>query len=132
MEYARQAQKLIVIADSSRVTDLSELEIPFDPYQPEGFMLVESEPYTDIKEIQRHLKYPIMARMLGLQGTVNVCVLIGKSGVPLKAAVQSSDYKIFEKPALDAVMRLDWQPARLVNKQPIATKVSLPVTFRLR
>jgi TonB family protein len=131
LRYEHQATRLIVFADSSLVSDLSEFDIPFDPDSSEDFFFPEREPYIDIKELQRNVQYPIMAKMLGWQGKVNICVLVGKSGFPVKAAVQSSDYKIFEKPALDAVMRLCFQPA-ILNKQPIACKVSLPIQFRLR
>ena len=133
MEYGYQTTRtgqLIVVADSSLVTDLSEFDIPFEPDRFEDFFGIEREPYIDIKELQRYIKYPIITRMLGLQGKVNICVLVGKTGIPLKAAVQSSDYKVFEKPALDAVMRLHFQPA-MMNKQPIVCKVSIPIVFRL-
>jgi TonB family protein len=54
-------------------------------------------------------EYPETARRERLEGEVQVCFDITRSGMPRRIAVRRSSHRYFEKPARDAVRRSTWQ-----------------------
>ncbi len=99
-----------------------------DPY---AFLPVDIEPYTDLKLIQSSVIYPAEARRLGIQGKVNIRVLVTKIGKPMRPFIESSDSKLLEPEAIRVVMLAKFTPARQRNGQPLDCWVSIPIIFRL-
>ncbi len=99
-----------------------------DPY---AFYPIEKEPYIDIKELLKKVVYPDVAKRAGIEGRVNIRVLIGKSGVPKKHIIESTDSDLLNESAAKAVMSVVFTPA-IQNNQPVECWVSIPIVFRLR
>ena len=95
-----------------------------------GFIPVEKEPYIDIKELQKRVIYPDLAKRARIEGKVNVRVLVGKNGIPRKHIIESSDSDLLNDAAVRVVMNSVFTPA-IQNNQPIELWISLPVIFRL-
>ncbi len=95
------------------------------------FVPVEKEPSIDLKELQKKIKYPEIARRAGIEGKVLIRVLVDKNGKPQKARVEYTDNDVLNDAAKDAVMSSVFTPA-IQNDRPIMCWVTIPVTFRLR
>ncbi len=54
--------------------------------------------------------YPKVARRDRIEGEVQVCFNISRSGYPQRIAVRNSSNRLFEKPARDAVRKSRWIP----------------------
>jgi periplasmic protein TonB len=106
----------------------TEVREEADPY---AFVPVEKEPYIDIKELQRKVIYPDLAKRAGIEGKVNIRVLVGKNGSPKKNIIESTDSDLLNEAAIRAVMSSQFTPA-IQNNQPIDCWVSIPIVFRLR
>lgn len=96
-------------------------EIP----DPNEFVKVEKEPAViqQVKPI-----FPDEAFKKGLAGKVVLRVLVGKDGKPKRTITVKSSNKIFEQPAIDAVMKTLFAPA-IQNGKPIMCWVSQPFNF---
>jgi protein TonB len=108
-----------------------DTEVREDEPNAYDFVPVEKEPYIDIKELQRKVIYPDLAKRAGIEGKVNIRVLVGKNGVPKKHIVESTDSDLLNDAAIKAVMNSVFTPA-IQNNQPIDCWVSIPIIFRLR
>ena len=108
-----------------------DTEVREDEPSAYDFIPVEKEPYVDIRELQKKVVYPDMAKRAGIEGKVNIRVLVGKNGVPKKHLVESSDSELLNDAAIKAVMSSVFTPA-IQNNQPIDCWVSIPIVFRLR
>lgn len=108
-----------------------DTEVREDEPNAYDFVPVEKEPYIDIKELQRKVVYPDLAKRAGIEGKVNIRVLVGKNGVPKKHIVESTDSDLLNDAAIKAVMSSVFTPA-IQNNQPIDCWVSIPIVFRLR
>ena len=108
-----------------------DTEVREDEPNAYDFVPVEKEPYIDIKELQRKVVYPDLAKRAGIEGKVNIRVLVGKNGVPKKHIVESTDSDLLNDAAIKAVMNSVFTPA-IQNNQPIDCWVSIPIVFRLR
>lgn len=95
------------------------------------FIPVEKEPYIDIKELQKKVSYPELAKRAGIEGRVTIRVLVGKNGVPKKHLLESTDSELLNDAAIKAIMSSVFTPA-IQNNQPIDCWVSIPVVFKLR
>lgn len=95
------------------------------------FMAVEKDPAFSLADLYRTLRYPDMARRAGVEGTVLVKVLVGKSGQVEQLGVMASDNAMLTTAALDAVRRLRFTPAEQQG-EPVACWVRIPVRFELR
>lgn len=89
-------------------------------------------PIGGMAAIQGHLKYPELAKKVGLEGLVVVGVLIDEKGNPMKTEIlKSAGVNIgFDEAAQDAVMAVKWKPAKQRDK-PVKVWVSIPVRFKL-
>lgn len=74
-------------------------------------------------------KYPEDAQLQGLGGTVWLKTLVDSTGSVTKAVILQSDYTIFNRPALRAVMQWIFKPSILNGRRAVWLKV--PVRFRL-
>lgn len=76
-------------------------------------------------------RYPPQAARRGESGTVLVRVDVGPDGVPTSTSlVQSSNSRLLDKAALDAVRRWRFRPA-VVNGRPTVGSVVVPIEFSL-
>lgn len=91
--------------------------------------LSERDTYEAPKLIKsKYPKYPSQARQLK-GGRVSVAISIDKNGVVELAKIISSTDPIFEKPAVDAVRKWRFLPAKINGKE---ARVSLTVPFRFK
>lgn len=112
-------------ASSNQATN-EQVNLPA-PYQ---FVEVDDEPFVDLGDLTKKVKYPEAARRLGLEGQVNVRVLVLADGsVSPRSFVEYSDVKMFDSATISAVMQTRWQPAKRGGK-PVACWVSLPIKYR--
>jgi TonB family protein len=97
-----------------------------------NFIAVEKEPYIDLKVLQKIAEgiYPEEAKKRGIEGKVNVRVLVSKSGYPIKYIVESTDSDVLTPAAVTVVMSVKYEPA-IQKGKPIDCWVSIPVVFRL-
>jgi protein TonB len=108
-----------------------EVEVREEEPDPWIFVPAEKDPYIDIKDLQKRVVYPELAKRAGIEGRVAVRVLIGKNGVPKRFLVEASDSDLLNDAAVKAVMSSVFTPA-IQNNQPIDCWVSVPIVFRLR
>lgn len=99
-----------------------------DVYEP---IPVEREPFLDIRDLQKLVVYPEVAKRAGIEGRVFVRVLVGKNGVPKKHIIEGSDSDLLSASAAKAVMSAVFTPA-IQNNKPVECWVSIPIVFRLR
>ncbi|NIR49056.1 energy transducer TonB [candidate division KSB1 bacterium] len=120
--------------------DLTELPPPPEPPSDEGeyetyTFIPYDEPPTPIGgygAILEHLKYPEMARKIGLEGKVVVGVLVDEKGNSVRTQIlRDSGVNVgFEAAAEAAVMQVKWKPAKQ-RERPVKVWVSIPVRFSL-
>lgn len=72
--------------------------------------------------------YPDELRREGLSGVVMVKASIDENGNVTETLVEKSSNAAFEKPALAAVKKWKFKPAKQ-DGSPIAIKVSIPIKF---
>ena len=92
---------------------------------------VEKEPYGDIKELQRKVTYPDLAKRAGIEGKVNIRVLVGKEWCAEEAHRGINGFGLTERCRHQGGDEFGVHPA-IQNNQPIDCWVSIPIVFRLR
>lgn len=75
-------------------------------------------------------KHPDNLRRDGVSGIVTVAIIISASGEVKEASINKSTHKDFETPALDAVKRWKFKPAKK-DGADIPSKVIVPLHFNL-
>ncbi len=103
----------------------------FEP--PSVFVAVATEAPTIIgglAALRNGLRYPSEARRRAVSGTVIVQTRIDEHGRPVDAVVLRPVDSSLDEAALAAVLALHFTPGRQ-GERPVATTVTLPVTFRL-
>jgi periplasmic protein TonB len=110
-----------------------DVEVEVRENEPDAydFVSVEKEPYIDLGDLQKRIVYPDIARRAGIEGKVNIRVLVGKNGKPKKFLIESSDSDLLNNAASQAVMSSIFTPAILAN-QPIDCWVSIPLNFKMK
>ncbi len=123
-------------------TDLDLSDLPMPPPPPEDDGVWDSYAFIPYDEaptpvggfgaIQKHLKYPQIARKAGIEARVVVGVLIDEKGRSVKTQIlQSSGYTVgFEAAAEAAVSGVRWRPAKQ-RDEPVKVWVSIPINFKL-
>lgn len=77
-------------------------------------------------------EYPLLARQMGIEGTVRLRVKVSASGSPLDVQVESSSGSaLLDRAAIRAVWRYRFVPARR-GQRSVEDVVSVPVRFRLQ
>lgn len=111
----------------------SDVDVEVREEEPNAyeFMAVDKEPYIDIAELQKRVVYPDIARRAGIEGTVNIRVLVDKKGKPKKYIIESTDSDLLNKAAIDAVMSSTFTPA-IQGTTPLDCWVSIPMNFRMK
>ncbi len=103
-----------------------ETDIDLSP-APEDFVAFDEEPQRiSIGEPD----YPAVARAAGVEGTVEVRVLVSKQG-KVKDVIYIAGPEALKKAALDCARTAVFKPA-LIDHKPVEVWVLMPVTFRLR
>lgn len=121
-------------------TELDLSDIPPPPPAPEddGEMQIfvaydePPRPVGGFAAIQRALKYPEIARKVGIEGRVIVQVLVSDKGEVVKTKIlKSLGHSGLDEAAVDAIRSVKWKPAKQRDK-PVAVWVSIPVIFKLK
>ncbi len=99
---------------------------------PDVFIAVEVEPQVDLPKLQGLVNYPEMARRAGVEGKVVLRVLVDKNGNAKRVIVESSDNKLLDKEAIEAIKKYGKFEPAIQNKQPVTCWVSIPIVFKLR
>jgi periplasmic protein TonB len=73
--------------------------------------------------------YPLNLQMQGTSGLVTVSVLIDEKGNVTEPKVVKSTNEAFTQPALDALSRWKFKPAKQEGKA-VAIRVSIPIQFK--
>lgn len=89
--------------------------------------------YTQVDEKPVPLKtppprYPEQLRQDGTSGIVAVSIVIDEEGNVIKATVAKSTHPEFDKPAVDAVERWKFKPAKK-DGNAVKVKVTVPLRF---
>jgi TonB family protein len=143
-EKAPQEQEFATQKDLSAIQNLSAkdllgsgsgeslaIDIPSDEYLPSSDQFVPyDEPPKFIKKVQP--KYPQLARLSGVTGTVYVQVLVDKSGKvrDVKISKDSGTNAGLEEAAIEAAKASEFTPA-ISNNQPIALWIIYRYDFKL-
>lgn len=98
--------------------------------RPYDFVPLEKEPYTDLAALQASIVYPPEAKRLGVEGEVNIRVLVSKKGIPINYLIEYTDSSLLVPEALRLVMSAVFTPA-IQNNQPIDCWTSISVVFKL-
>lgn len=91
-------------------------------------VLAQSKPEPPVPVRTVAPEYPSELRREGVSGLVMVKCSIDEQGNVAATEVEKSSNPAFEKPALDAVKRWKFKPAKQ-DGTPIAIKVSIPIKF---
>ncbi len=102
------------------------LDLEYSP-APDDFIAVESEPMRISIDSP---VYPAVARTAGIEGTVEVRVLVGKDG-KIKDVIYMSGPEGLKDAAEVCARTAVFKPA-LMDHKPVEVWVLMPVTFRLR
>ena len=98
---------------------------------PGIYVHVEQEPTWDAHDLQRRVKYPEIARRNNIEGMVVVQALIDRNGKVVRTMIVSSDNKVFEASAVEAVTQTVFTPA-VQNKVPVAVWIQVPILYQLQ
>lgn len=99
---------------------------------PDEFLPVEKEPGIDPGKLNQLVKYPEMARKANIEGTVYLKILVDKDGKITRTIVEMSDNKALNDAALQAVKSYGYVTPAVMNGQPVACWISIPIVFRLK
>jgi protein TonB len=82
--------------------------------------------------IQKHLKYPELARQAGVEGKVVVRLTIDEKGQMVDAVVMEDEAGVgFGRAALAVLQQCRFTPA-MQRDRPVKVSVSIPIYFRLK
>jgi len=90
----------------------------------------EPQPVGGFNAIQKSLKYPEKALLVGSEGRVIVHVLISETGKISRTQLLNSLNPILDRAALEAIKSVKWKPAGQRGK-PMAAWVAIPVVFKI-
>lgn len=99
--------------------------------EPYDFVPVAIEPSFDLGLLQSLIIYPPEAQRLGIQGRVDIRVLVSKTGKPIRSFIESTDSELLNAEATRVAMLITFTPALQQNGQPMDCWVSIRIIFRL-
>ena len=94
---------------------------------------VFSEEETDVRPMlaaRSPISYPPEARKKGIEGVVDVEILVDESGRVVRINFNQMPSELFRAPVTDAVMRWRFKPAQ-VKGVAVSVRVRQKITFRL-
>lgn len=94
--------------------------------------LLAAEPVSDAPVPIRTVapKYPEQLREAGVSGIVVLRVVVDEHGNVTDPTVEKSTNPAFNQPAIDAVSKWRFKPAKQGGK-PVSAKVALPIKFSI-
>lgn len=109
------------------------VEDPVEDDAPEIFEIVEDEPVLigGLASLQQNIRYPELARRIGLEGRVFVQFIVDDQGNVVDPVVIRGLGGGLDEEALRAVRQAKFTPGRQ-RGQPVHVRMSIPITFRLR
>jgi TonB family protein len=99
--------------------------------QDDEFVVAEILPSYDLSELQNNLKYPELARKIGLEGRVIISVIVDENGLLINEKILNSENEIFNFAALEAVKKTKFNPA-VQNGIKIKCPMIIPIIFKIR
>jgi len=125
-----------VTIEATDFIDLSAIPPPPAPIEDDATIFVAfdepPQPIGGFGAIQRALKYPEIARKVGIEGRVIVHVLVSKKGEVIQTKIlRSLGHSGCDEAAVSAIRGVKWKPA-LQRDKPVKVWVSIPVIFRLK
>ena len=97
---------------------------------PEDFVMMDKGAELIKQSLIKNFVYPDSARKQGIQGTVNVQVLIGKKGNAEKYLIEAPIHPLLDSAAARAVMAASYKSA-VYDGKPIKTWMIVPIIFTL-
>jgi protein TonB len=99
------------------------------------FVLADDTIYTKVDENPVPLKtppptYPTSLKREKVSGVVAITIVIDEKGAVVSTAVSKSSNAEFEKPAIEAVEKWKFKPAKK-DGNPVKVKVTLPIRFNV-
>src|ERR1043165_3757180 len=91
-----------------------------------AFAQTKTEPPVPVRSVAP--EYPDELRRDGVSGLVMVKCSIDEQGNVVETAIEKSSNAAFEKPAVAAVKKWKFKPAKQ-DGAPVAIKVSIPIKF---
>ena len=91
-----------------------------------AFAQTKTEPPVPVRTVAP--EYPNELRRDGVSGLVMVKCTIDEQGNVTETLIEKSSNAAFEKPAVDAVKKWKFKPAKQ-DGAPVAIKVSIPIKF---
>lgn len=123
------------INENTEIEPIPEVEV-FE--EPDIFISVEEMPsfgkgYADLmKYLSNCIKYPVMAKDIGIEGTVYLKFVVDEKGEIANVIVQRGLGSGCDKVAVSCVKNMPkWNPGKQ-RGMPVKVWFSLPVKFRLR
>lgn len=100
--------------------------------EPDIFVVVEDMPEMigGLESLYDELKYPEVARLAGIEGTVVVQLLIDENGVPSNPSILRSAGQILNDAAVEALLKQRFKPGRQRGKA-VRVQMAFPVIFKL-
>ncbi len=128
-----QEPDLTVPAPTQAMEQPGMLGSTFDPEgEPEVFLVVEREPQLigGLEGLQRSVRYPEIARRVGIQGRVFVQFVVNERGEVENPVITRGIGGGCDEAALEAVKMAQFSPGTQRGR-PVKVQYSLPVTFKL-
>ena len=88
-------------------------------------------PIGGYRAMQKNIVYPEWAQIEGIEGTVEIHVLVYSTGKVIATRVLKGAHPLLDNAASEAVKRTRFQPAQ-IGGEPVAMWISFPINFRLR
>lgn len=117
-------EKIVIQAPKQERIEVAEEELP----APSEFVAYE-EPPAPIS--QPKPEYPEMARKAGVEGIVNLKVLVDKEGRTRDVILLKGLGAGLDEAAIKSAWESKWTPA-IQNHKPVAVWVAYPIRFKLR
>ncbi|MBM2816786.1 MAG: TonB family protein [Ignavibacteria bacterium] len=101
---------------------------------PDEFIPVEKEPNFDYDRLMKLAKFPDIARRAGIEGKVQLRVLVYKDGKIKrdKIIIEYTDSELLNDAAVKAIVDYGQLIPAVQNGQPVQCWVSIPIIFKLR
>lgn len=110
-------------------TEPSKKETPKDVY-------VQAEPVDGYPQLYQYfrseLKYPEVAMKDSVQGEITVVMTISATGATENIRIENSLGPAFDKEAIRLIANMPKWKAATYNDKPVASTISLPLTFQIK
>ncbi|MBX3102572.1 MAG: energy transducer TonB [Bacteroidetes bacterium] len=109
-----------------------KVPVPVKEPDPNAFVAVERQPVAvNMDDIKKRIKYPEVAREMGLEGKVMLRIMIDEEGNPKKHLVLRSPHPSFTDAAVKEIYNLKFTPA-IQGGKPIVFWATVPIDFSLK